>query len=393
MPRTSRAETWLLKEYRKLTPEGKGFGSYLPLGRNREMIGRSQKMEENAKDRSATAMDRYLRRMRLNERKLAVFLSFIYCGLGQIYKDEMSKGVCFIISYTLLVVSFLFSFLHLHLIYLPVLSASILMLCIGIIDAYMDSKPTILTKRWLLQQRLLDILDYTGIAAAVIVLLMFWMHDFSVPDSDSVADVQDTVAQDIVIDEHSLEPAIAEPGTKLKVRYVINTSKSMALRLACSIQRVGTGGWIELHSNDAVVNVTPGVDNYSAEFVLPRRLSPGEYHVGWGIWNSDFTIAYDFRVSNNALTVLRSSTDEGESGSEHFSIQVAAFRDLGEAKKLHERLQDKGYTAAIENPPTGGRWYRVLVGEFRAREDAISFAEELHEQERLSYVIVRSGPR
>jgi len=41
-------------------------------------------------------------------RILALILSLVYCGFGQIYKGEVLKGVNFVIIYTALILSIIF---------------------------------------------------------------------------------------------------------------------------------------------------------------------------------------------------------------------------------------------------------------------------------------------
>ena len=166
----------------------------------------------------------------------------------------------------------------------------------------------------------------------------------------------------------------------------------MALGLACSIQKAGTTRWITDPSNDKVVNVARGIGSYSREFLLPSGLGAGKYHVSWGLLSPDFTTAYDFEVSSNALTITIPPPAEDQSdNSESFSVQVAAFKQLEEAKSLYENLLYKGYKAKIEPPASEEEgWYRVIVGKFRTREDAVALAEELHVREKLSYVIVQN---
>jgi WD40 repeat protein len=110
---------------------------------------------------------------------------------------------------------------------------------------------------------------------------------------------------------YSLKPITANPGSTLTINYTINNpaSEVISVGLGCSIQKADTTTWISDPSNDKVVNVSPGSGNYSRVFVLPPNLNPGEYKVAWGLWNSDFTIAYDYKESPDALTVVAKPED------------------------------------------------------------------------------------
>ncbi len=80
----------------------------------------------------------------MKNRKLALILSFIYCGLGQIYKGQVLKGIDFAIVYTMSIVA-CFS----HLPWLQRIGLSVLpaMWLIGMIDAYIVVTQR---KQWLL---------------------------------------------------------------------------------------------------------------------------------------------------------------------------------------------------------------------------------------------------
>jgi len=82
----------------------------------------------------------------LRNRKLALVLSFIYCGLGQIYNRQILKGVDLIIIYTML---FIAAFSSLP--WLRVLAISILpfMWLIGMADAYISRNRDFQTRKWL----------------------------------------------------------------------------------------------------------------------------------------------------------------------------------------------------------------------------------------------------
>lgn len=82
----------------------------------------------------------------MRNRKLALVLSFIYCGLGQIYNRQILKGVDLIIIYTML---FIAAFSSLP--WLRVLAISILpfMWLIGMADAYISRNRDFQTRKWL----------------------------------------------------------------------------------------------------------------------------------------------------------------------------------------------------------------------------------------------------
>jgi len=83
----------------------------------------------------------------LKSRKLALILSFFYCGLGQIYKGQILKGVNFVIIYTALIA---FAFFPMRLTQIIGISALPLMWIVGMVDAYMVEAVFIDRRRFLL---------------------------------------------------------------------------------------------------------------------------------------------------------------------------------------------------------------------------------------------------
>ena len=82
--------------------------------------------------------------------------------------------------------------------------------------------------------------------------------------------------------------------------------------------------------------------------------------------------------------------DAQPGNSEHFSVQVASFKDLERADNVYWDLRAKKYTVAIEQSKSGGEvWHRVLVGKFSVEQDATSFIETLQKREGFSNMIVR----
>ena len=111
----------------------------------------------------------------MKNRKLALILSFIYCGLGQIYKGQTLKGIDFAIIYTMSIVAYFSSpSLWLQRIGLSVLPA---IWIIGMIDAYI-----VVTQR---KQWLLVILP-----GVFVLLLLMCIQVFMGMDEGSKAGVQ-----------------------------------------------------------------------------------------------------------------------------------------------------------------------------------------------------------
>ena len=111
----------------------------------------------------------------MSKRK-ALILSLIYCGLGQIYKGDKTKGIIFIALYTLIIVLFIFFSSFSLLIRLFVLSILILMWLMGMIDAYIeediDDEAVLNKKRVTIWHKLLNAMEIIVISGVVLTIVM-----------------------------------------------------------------------------------------------------------------------------------------------------------------------------------------------------------------------------
>ena len=104
----------------------------------------------------------------MNRRITPLILSFIYCGLGQIYNRQVAKGIDFIVVYTILAASY---FAPMPLVRLIGLSILPTMWFIGMVDAYLGADAVVHKKGWLL-----------GVLPGVILsLLAFYILFTSLP--------------------------------------------------------------------------------------------------------------------------------------------------------------------------------------------------------------------
>ena len=73
-----------------------------------------------------------------------------------------------------------------------------------------------------------------------------------------------------------------------------------------------------------------------------------------------------------------------------YTLNIASFRDKANADRLMKELEEKGYAAFVEkaNIPQKGTWYRVAVGRFSSRGEALTFAQEL-KKKGINYSFVR----
>ena len=107
-------------------------------------------------------------------------------------------------------------------------------------------------------------------------------------------------------------------------------------------------------------------------------------------------------ASENVSIAAKPDSDDSDNAqvgskstvSERFVVQAAAFKDMEKAEKMYRDLQARNYTVRIEHPkPTEEDWYRVLVGEFSDKQEAIVFMEKLRKREGFSNMLIRSASR
>ena len=281
----------------------------------------------------------------MKKRRTALILSFIYCGVGQLYKGQIAKGIDFIFIYTLLIVSVIFSRFS-PLLHILSIFVTLLVWLIGMMDAHIDYKRLKRRRRHRRRRKLLTVLLPAVIFVAVVTLAVIQMqilHPESKPpasrnpriwsravsrqsDGASTAAIlpplgndvsyrpeeNDTYepnpyGNDVIITAYSLKPSAAKTGTTIAVNYTIKASRRAIVALGCSIQKVGATIWTNDSDNDRVINLDVGSASYSRKFTLPTELRPGKYNVAWGIWDSQFHLPYDGRLSRNALTVESTS--------------------------------------------------------------------------------------
>ena len=76
-----------------------------------------------------------------------------------------------------------------------------------------------------------------------------------------------------------------------------------------------------------------------------------------------------------------------------YTVQIASFPTMDNAKEMEESLKSKTYPAYIKaaNLPNKGTWYRVRIGEFTTKQEALLYMENLkREQPHISSPIVTS---
>lgn len=77
-----------------------------------------------------------------------------------------------------------------------------------------------------------------------------------------------------------------------------------------------------------------------------------------------------------------------------YTVQIGAFQDQSQANRLLNSMKSKGYPVFIKQmeSPDNKRWYRVRVGTFSTRDDAISYGDKIKEKEaRIKSVFITAN--
>lgn len=311
----------------------------------------------------------------MRRNKIALALSFIYCGLGQICMGKFAKGMSLAAIYTLLIFSFHSSKpLPVTHFFLGVITLA--MWIMGIVDSYIAAD---FYKREFRTRLTLTIISGSIVISAIALMLISWPRIFSIPTEQSIQNEQTSVAKSnkkdkahsdkqseaplneeqkpqasgieipsstgdtlnsddeipqlmasnqaysgsIVIHSCSLEPDTVKPGAILIINYEISASESVVVGLAFSIQERDTAGWISDLGNDLVPHtIRKGRGRYSRKFIVPPGTKLGKYDVAWGVWDPGFDIAYDSKLSKNALTIIASNIREMFTDSAQYSANI-----------------------------------------------------------------------
>ena len=304
----------------------------------------------------------------MSNRKVALILSFIYCGLGQIYKGQILKGIDLIVIYTILIVSLFSSLRLLHFFSLFTLPS---MWLVGMVDAYMyENIPVIHIKRWLL----------VILFGAVISVLILCVQTFLVEDGRS-GDTQAENQSD-GLDSFSIQVAAfknQEAAEELR-NELLNKGYAARVEYPTSAKekfyRVLIGKFQTKQEATTLAEELRGREGHSYMIVHPVE---GDIYI---------------ETAPNSDSLGSAQPEDQFDSSEFFSIQVAAFRGLEEAEKFRDKLIDKGYAARVEYPTSAKeKWYRVLIGKYQTKQETTPVAEKLLEQEGFSYIIFHSQTR
>ena len=282
----------------------------------------------------------------MKNRKIALLLSCLYCGLGQIYKREILKGIDFAFIYTILIVCFLSS--ERILFYIGAFSLPLLWI-IGVIDAYgIESyQPPNIKARFL----------FVVLAELVIAPILLLAHGYFLSNT---------------------ERAVTPKENSSRIQVDVKAGK----------QQSPTGRHADAAPTNDATGTEVTADKKQEELPSPKPppdkgekpLQPEE--------KQQAREKDDGRRAGEAslpADVFGQATEK-----RIYSVLVGSFTDEAQANRLRDKLQGKGYTAWVK--PTflrskGQLWYGVRVGKFSSKKDAQAMALKLHRKERLEYKV------
>ena len=334
----------------------------------------------------------------VRNRFLPLILSCLYCGLGQIYKREILKGIDLSLIYTILIVCILSS--ERVLFYIGAFSLPLLWI-IGVIDAYGNEsyQPPNIKARFL----------FVALAEFTIVPILLLAHGYFPSNTETPVTPKEKSSriQDEATKQKGREQA--KPGERASP---FTFSPALSARFIKDVTKEVKAG------EQAKPLSPPPLPNILVDVKTEKQQPPTGRHAGTAP-TSDSTgtevPAYQKQgelLSPKPLTdkvkgheSLTREKDAGRRAGEAslpadvfgqatekriYSVLVGSFTDEAQANRLRDKLQGKGYNAWVK--PTflrskGQLWYGVRVGKFSSKKDAQAMALKLHRKERLEYKV------
>jgi len=269
-------------------------------------------------------------------RVLALILSLVYCGFGQIYKGEVLKGINFAIIYTTLILSLIFLSSISQLVLLILIFLLILMWLTGMIDAYADEKTFTEGDHGLLWKTLIMVLIVIGISGSVVTVTVL-----------------------------IIQPQMFMPGFGNVTTYVTSDNKAKDLS---QLKPMGTE-----KSN-------LGLQGDTSKNRIPKTQT------------NDNMQENPAKASNDSKDMGSEEIKKGVKSEKagYYSIQAGAFLESERAEDLAKQLKERKYSVRVISPlpDENPALYKVLVGKFDTKDSATRTAEKLNKYGGIAGVIV-----
>jgi cell division septation protein DedD len=266
--------------------------------------------------------------------KVALILSFIYCGFGQLYKREIMKGIDFIVIFTFLI-AFFFYLPVSPLFHFIILFAMILMWILGMVDGYLDEEVILGGMIWI---KLMDIFSASIITIAITTLIIVGMQNFPSWEKNPVNNVNTKTTQVNQIVNNKVNNPEITVAPKIETNLVEQNSVSPAL--------------VQTEQNIIKeVKENPPNQQQTANITKPDQ------------------------IEENKI--------EKAQPERYFIIQVGAFSKKSSAESIADQLKKNNYTLVEIIEPTANennKLYKVRIGKFETKDTAKKTAQELENE-------------
>ena len=268
-------------------------------------------------------------------RILALILSLVYCGFGQIYKGEVLKGINFAVIYTALILSLVFLSSVSPLAQLILILLLILMWLIGVIDAYADEKTFIEGNHGLLWKTLIMVLIVFGISSSVVAVTILVVR-----------------------------PQVFTSGFGNITTHVAVDNKTKDLSQLKPMETENSSIGLQEDSLQNQMSNTQTSENIKEN---PIQVSNDPKNIG-----SD-------EIKKDAVSAAK-----------YYTVQVGAFSESESAQDLLKQLKEKGYSVRVISPlpDESPALYKVQVGKFDNKDSAANLAEKLNKYEGIISAVV-----
>lgn len=108
-------------------------------------------------------------------------------------------------------------------------------------------------------------------------------------------------------------------------------------------------------------------------------------------WYAIFPLKETERNEAKAMGYVYAPRFSSSSSKMLYTLQIKAVRDISEAQGLIETLKKQGMNAGSGsiNIPGKGTWYRIYIGNFTSKEEAIKFMNETNMKDRYPGSMVK----
>lgn len=171
----------------------------------------------------------------MDKHRLALIMSMICPGAGQMYKGEILKGVTFVIIWALLLLSLFILSSPSRPLYLLGFFVLILTWAVGAVDAYVYDELFIGGGKGLFWQRALNILPMAVISVAVLTFLALWTQDPTKLSNSPVSDKSPDTKPEL----HSLADNVAHPTIDRETSALSENSEFFSVQVAAFKSLVG----------------------------------------------------------------------------------------------------------------------------------------------------------